>query len=559
MQYPTVGFDAVTLSMPNGTTVFQDLSVSFRPGITALTGRNGLGKSVLLRLLAGELTPTAGTVTAPPDPAYLPQQLTLRGETRVARLLGVAPVIDAIAELSGTGPAGSEPTAERAGILLELIGDDWDVQERALAMLASMGLPRLAAAPDVLSRSVATLSGGEAMLVALAGLRSRQPALTLLDEPSNNLDAAAREALAQALSTWPGTVIVSTHDRALLRRADAVAELRPRQVRAGRARGTVVELFGGWDEYVQRREGELSAARRRLAGAKADHTRAVASEQAAATRAARTAAQGRKAAQSMPKVLANTRRAKAQASAGDSAALHAAQVDRAAEAFARAREELAQVEGIELALPPAGLGTGTVVLQATVPEPVEGFELVDDGVPTAPGAALTVRGPEVIALTGPNGAGKTTLLHHLEDAARVPLGFLRQRTGLASGTQAGFDERAGALENLLRLVPGSTQARLRELLAGLALRAERVLEPVGRLSGGERFRVDLARVLAADPVPQLLVLDEPSNDLDLESVQELAGALAGYDGAVIVVSHDEELLAALGVTRRWELTPASGT
>lgn len=265
MLTPSVVLDSVSFAFEDGRQVFDRLNATFGAGTTGVIGPNGLGKSVLMRLISGELIPAAGTISRPEPVAVLPQKLTLAAEVTVARLLGVDAVLVALAELT-TG----EPSAERAAELMEIIGDNWDAEDQALAALAAAGLQRLALEPGILDRTVSTLSGGEAMAVALAGLRLAEPALTILDEPTNNLDAAARDALIASLGSWPGTVLVVSHDRALLRAVDAIAELRPRRVRAGRADGVVLELFGGgWDDYEERKALAKAAAERTLRGAEA--------------------------------------------------------------------------------------------------------------------------------------------------------------------------------------------------------------------------------------------------------------------------------------------------
>lgn len=549
--------DAVGFAFDDGTEIFDELTATFGQGITGVIGPNGLGKSVLLRLFSGELEPTSGKISRPPIVAVLPQRLTLQSERTVAELLGVGEVLASIDELTE-----GEPDAERAAVLLERIGDEWDAKERSLAALAELGIGSLAAEESALARRVGTLSGGEAMLVALAGLRMQEPELTLLDEPSNHLDAPARAALIASLRSWPGMVVVVSHDRELLRAADAIAQLRPRRVRAGRADGVVLEMFGGgWDDFEERTAALRNAQERAVRDAESGLTRERRTAQAAQSAVAASARQGKIAAQSMPKILANTRKNVAEGTAGRVKSMHTARVAHSQEALEEAQEALRDVGGIDIDLPGTRLGAGTVALAGEVPaflvgageSGAERARMFDDGTPLPPGSPLEVRGPERVALTGPNGAGKSRLLEALLPGARVPVGVLRQRAGAAGADPLDFRDDDSVLANLLRCTPGLLESEARSLLARLRLRGARVLEPYGRLSGGERFRVDLAAVLAADPAPSLLVLDEPSNDLDLDSIDELQEALRGYGGALIVVSHDADFLSRLGMTRSWEL------
>jgi ATPase subunit of ABC transporter with duplicated ATPase domains len=175
-------------------------------------------------------------------------------------------------------------------------------------------------------------------------------------------------------------------------------------------------------------------------------------------------------------------------------------------------------------------------------------------------ADLDLRGPERVALTGRNGAGKTTLLRtltgelppaHGQATVHVPLRYLPQRLDF-------LDEQASVLDNVARLTPHATANRMRAQLARFLFRGGRADQRVGTLSGGERFRAALAGLLLAEPAPQLLLLDEPTNNLDLLSVNQLVQALAAYQGALIVASHDLPFLQDLAITRWLELSPDPG-
>lgn len=200
----------VTFAWPDGIVVLDGVTGSFTTGTTGLIGANGAGKSTLLRLIAGHLTPAAGTVSVRGTVELLPQDITVRGST-IGEVLGIAGIRAAIAAV------------ERGEVdprLFETIGTAWDVDDRARAELAAEGLP------DDLDRSMATLSGGEAMLTALTGVRLRGADVALLDEPTNNLDGDVRARLYRLIDSWHGTLIVVSHDVALLDRLDQTCELR---------------------------------------------------------------------------------------------------------------------------------------------------------------------------------------------------------------------------------------------------------------------------------------------------------------------------------------------
>ncbi|MFE0338164.1 ABC-F family ATP-binding cassette domain-containing protein [Streptomyces sp. NPDC058955] len=513
---------SLSFSWPDGTEVFDDLKVTVGPGRTGLVGTNGSGKSTLLRLLAGELTPTAGAVRAAGEIGHLPQNLVLDTGRRVDEILGVDRKRAALHAVEAGDPAEEH---------FAVIGDDWDVEERALATLDRLGLGSIG-----LDRTVGEVSGGESVLLRLAALLLARPDVLLLDEPTNNLDMYARSRLYETVESWSGVLVVVSHDRELLERVDQIADLHE---------GGVSWYGGPWSAYQEALAAEQEAAERMVRVAEADVQRQRRELADAGMKLARRRRYAQKSFENkvVPKVVAHTRQGSAQVSAGKHRNLHADRLAEARERLDVAVEAVRDEDEIRVELPHTSVPAGREVLR------IQDLELrygarVDGG--------FELRGPERIALVGRNGAGKTTLLRTIagelepvsgEVERLVPLRFLPQRLDV-------LDDGLSIVENVARFAPAASGNAIRARLARFLFRGARADQPVGSLSGGERFRATLAALLLAEPAPQLLLLDEPTNNLDMASVRKLTAALRAYEGALVVASHDLTFLESLGLTRR---------
>jgi ATPase subunit of ABC transporter with duplicated ATPase domains len=525
---PHLAADAVSLRFPDGRTLFHNLTFGLANERVGVVGPNGAGKSTLLRLLVGELPPSAGHVRQGSSFAYLPQGEAPPPDATVAGVLGVADVLHCITRvLDGHGTADD----------VAHIGDAWDLPARTTAALADVGLAHLP-----LDRRLADVSGGEATRLALAARVLRAPQALVLDEPTNDLDRDSRAAVYALVSRWSRGMLVATHDRALLERMGRIVEI---------TGGALRSYGGGYAAYREEVEAERAAAQRERDSADAALKRTQRALHEVRERKAQSDAKGRRerGTGSQPAMTLNGRRERAQHTSGrlqDTAAkLVAAAQARRADALGRVQQR----DPMYFTLPPTGLPAGTTVVSlrdvAVGPPGV---------VPLLMGVSFDIVGPERVAFTGANGSGKTTLLRLLAGLAPARAGMVRRGVPLAR--VAYLDQHAtllGAgrtvLEAFTARHPSLDITAARDALAQFLFRADRALQPVASLSGGERMRAALACVLAGPDTPQCLILDEPTNHLDLASLEQLEAALRAYDGALLVASHDTVFLEAIGVER----------
>jgi ATPase subunit of ABC transporter with duplicated ATPase domains len=519
-----VTLDSVSAATPDGRLLFENLNLSIGAERIGLVGRNGAGKSTLLALIAGARRPLAGTIARVGTVATLDQTPDVSERARLLDLLGAGAGWDRLSRIERG--EGDETDLSEA---------DWDLPARLDQALADVGLAGLE-----LERPAGALSGGQVTRAGLARLLIAKPDVLLLDEPTNNLDAEAREIVARVLARWRGGAVVASHDRALLRGMDRIVELSSLGARA---------YGGGWDLYAERKAEEAQAAQRDLDHAEKEVRRVARETQVARERKDRRDAAGRRFADrgGTPKIMLGMMAERAENSGAreerlaDKLAADAAQ----ARASAEARVERARTLGFDL--PSSGLPEGRTALT---------FDDVafawPDGTPVIEDLSFRITGPERLAASGANGTGKTTLIRlatgELSPTAgvvrlSVPVALLDQRAALLNDDET-------ILENFRRLNPAASQNDAHAALARFLFRNTAAHQLAGTLSGGERLRAALACVLSAAAPPQLLILDEPTNHLDIASIEAVEAALSGYDGALLVVSHDADFLAAIGIERR---------
>jgi ATPase subunit of ABC transporter with duplicated ATPase domains len=483
-----------------------------------LVGPNGVGKTTLLRLLAGLDQPDAGSVTRAPETllvAYVQQERDLRPDESLlgylARRTGVAEAereLDCLTEAPERDPRAADAYSAALERFLALGGAD--LAARASSVCTELGLG------VELERAVGELSGGEAGRAALAAILLSRFDVYLLDEPTNDLDLDGLERLERFLASLAGAVVVVSHDRAFLdATVSRIAEIEP-------GSRTLREWAGGWSEYAHARD--------------LDRRRAYGEFQQAQERRREVAE------------LVRRRQGEARGGAKMSyrRGTHAlmTKVRQAQRALERVDSPEKPFEPWELRLElHAGERPGNVVvaLEDAVIERAE-FRLGP--------LDFEAGWRERVAITGPNGSGKSTLIDAL--AGRVPLSAGRRivgpRTelGLIEQTRAVYRGAAPLLDEFTSRTGAPTEDA-RTLLAKFGVGADHLRRAADSLSPGERTRAHLAELQWRRV--NLLLLDEPTNHLDLEAVEQLESALVAYEGSIVVVSHDRRFLEVIEPTR----------
>ncbi len=526
MTNPYLTLEGVSYTLPQGKSLFSHLNETFDSRRTGLVGRNGVGKSILAQILAGQLQPSSGRCLRSGNGHYLAQQVAPVSGLRVADLAGVGPTLAALGRIE----AGSSAVED-----FNLVEDRWDIRQQLQEALERNGLGHLNA-----ETPADTLSGGQAMRVSLINALLSQADFLILDEPSNHLDRDNRLALIEQLKHWPHGLLIVSHDRQLLGTMERIVELSSVGLRS---------YGGNYSHYAEQKAQEQQNALDQLEHRKLERQRAKSSMQEQRERQERRQARGNQQGKqaNQAKILLDRQKGRSQATTGKLRQQHATSQKQLAQRVHEAAELIDKDAAINLhALPLMPLTRQRVV------------ELNAVQLPFIPAHQepinLLLSGQQRVGVIGPNGCGKSTLLKVIAGQLAPLAGSCKvvpQPVYLDQGL-ADLDPQQSVLEQIQAVNRKSSEGDLRMRLAQLGLDAQKVTGPSGTLSGGERLKAALACVLYADPPPPLLLLDEPSNHLDLPSTLALEAMLSTYRGALIVVSHDDAFMNNLRLTDRLE-------
>jgi len=508
------------------TILFDELSMSISTQQkVALVGNNGVGKSTLLQLIAGRLQSQAGSIQVQAHPYYVPQVYGQYNDLNIAQALGVA---DRIAALHGI------LAGEMSERNLDLLQDDWAVEERCIAAMEQWGLDGCS-----LDTPMAQLSGGQKTKVFLAGIAVHEASFVLMDEPSNHLDQKSRALLYEYIHNTRHTLLVVSHDRTLLNLLDTVAELSPKGI----------ILYGGnYEEYKIQKQAGLEALQQAVHHKEKELRKAKEIERQAAERRQKLDARGKRKQEKagVPTIMMNTLRNSAQKSTAKMGDVHADKVQSIRQDMQELRSDLPDPDQMRIGFATTDLHQGKILLKAEQLNHSFG----DEPLWKEPLSFTLVSGTRT-AIAGANGSGKTTLL-------RMIMGTLEPQQGSlyrAAHTMLYIDQDYSLVqtsESLYGLAQqynstGLQEHEIKNRLKRFLFGPEDWHKSCAVLSGGEQMRMLLCCLTIQQQTPDIIVLDEPTNNLDIQNMAILTAALNEYKGTLIVVSHDAYFLEEIGI------------
>lgn len=508
--------------------LFSNLNLIINSGEkTALTGNNGCGKSTLMRILAGEAAPSAGSVHCSGHLYYVPQHFGQYDGRTVAQVLGIDRKLTALhAILNGD-------TAEEHFARLD---NDWNIEERTQAVLHAWHLNGIS-----LLRPLEGLSGGEKTRLFLAGMELKEPDTLLLDEPTNHLDTAGRKRLYDFVHRTSATVLVISHDRTLLNLLPAICEL---------SRNGLACYGGNYDFYKEQKEVHRNALQQQLEEKEKALRLARKTAREMEERKARQNTRGEKASikKGIPRILLGGLKNHAENSSSKLSNVHAEKMDKIQQEITNLKGSLPQTNKLKTDFNASALHIGKILVTAQNIN----FHYPDSNTNlwTVP-LSFQLRSGNRFCIKGDNGSGKTTLLK-LITGELTPTGGTIER---ADFTYIYLDQEYSLIQNEYTVSEQAEAFNLRHLpehetktILNRYLFPQDVWnKPCSKLSGGEKMRLAFCCLMIADNTPDLFILDEPTNNLDIESIEIITATIRNYQGTVLAVSHDRDFLKETGI------------
>ncbi len=519
----------ISFRQPDSTSIFTNVSFTIdKDEKAAIVGKNGVGKSTLLKIITGKLPDYQGNFLINGTLYYVPQHYGHFDQQTVADALGIAQLTAAMQAIENGSVAQED---------YDTMENNWDIVARCEEAFAAWGLTGIR-----LDQSLQELSGGMKTKLFLAGISIFSPDMVLLDEPTNHLDRKSRAQLHEWMATTTCAVLLTSHDRELLRLCEPIMELTPDGIQ---------EYGGNYDLYASQKEQETAAKEQQLDFHKKALKEARKKQQEALERKQHADAQARKKVQnsSDPKILLNNRKMAAENSAGKLKSVHADKIGNIRESLQEAAGLVQMQQMMKGFFQNAALHNGKVLFQADDMN----FGYTDPSLLWQAPLTFTIRSGERIAITGSNGSGKSTLLQLLLGKLQPSTGSL-QRAAFSSvlldQDYTLIDRNKTLLEQAFAYNERKLDAaQIHTMLANFIFKPDTWNKPCSVLSGGEMLRLSLCCMILQQQSPDVIFLDEPVNNLDLINITMLGKIFAEYKGTIILISHDQSFTEDIGITR----------
>jgi len=518
----------ITYFHPDKELLFENISFSVQKHEKiALIGNNGVGKSTLLKLLAGQLYPTSGNIEYEFKPYYAPQHYGQFDDQTVAEALQIKDKLMAYYQiLNGNVTKRS----------LETLNDDWSIQERCREAFSFWGLEDLS-----LEWNMSRLSGGQKTKVFLAGIMVHQPEIVLLDEPTNHLDLSSREVLYRYIQGSGDAFVIVSHDRQLLDLLSPVYELE---------RGGIKVYGGNYSFYKIQKDHEQRALQHTLEEKEKSLKIARRAERASMERKQRQDIRGKKkkVKEGVSRIVLKKLKNQAESSSAKLKEVHSEKIGSIAQELQETRQKLPDTSKMKMNFEGSALHKGKVLVTAEhINFSYSGDLLWRESL------SFNIFSNERISIKGVNGSGKTTLL-------KIILGELNPTAGEVKRAEFNYvfiDQDYSLIRDELSVYEQAQVYNYDAMLEHeIKIRLHRYLfdkdfwdKPCSTLSGGEKMRLLLCCLMISNKAPDVFVLDEPTNNLDIQNMEILTQAINDYKGTVIVISHDKYFLNDINVKR----------
>lgn len=518
----------ISFGFPGGNLLFNHINLTIPSSSkSALVGSNGMGKSTLLKIIANEIQPQEGTVNIQGEIFYVPQMFGNFNHLTIAECLNIDQKLFALEKIT---------VGEVDEHYFEILNDDWDIEERCRNALQYWNLQNFD-----LNQKLENLSGGQKTKVFLAGIQINQPNVIILDEPTNHLDLEGRKLLYDLIEKVNATVVIVSHDRMLLNLVDTIFEL---------SNQGIATYGGNYDFYTEQKEVEDEALQNDIHAKERALKKAKEKERETIERKQKLDARGKQKQEKsgVARIMMNTLRNNAEKNTSKLKSVHAEKISGISGDLRDLRSSVRNSDQMKVNFNDSGLHSGKILMTVENVNYSFGSEKL-----WKKNLDLEVRSGDRISIQGANGSGKTTLI-------KLLLGSIQPSVGNINPSEFNsiyIDQEYSLIDNELTLYDfvqtfndsALQESEVKTLLSRFLFNKDTWDKKCGVLSGGERLRLLLCGLSISNKAPDMIILDEPTNNLDLQNVEILTNSIKDYKGTLLVISHDEIFLEEIGIDK----------